>query len=51
MKRVNQETGEIIDLPEPERKEHHHNKKHEDAPAETTESAPSAETPVETPAE
>ncbi|MBP5343544.1 MAG: polyribonucleotide nucleotidyltransferase [Alphaproteobacteria bacterium] len=51
MKRVNQETGEIIELPEPERKERHHDKKHEDKPAEATEPAPSAETPVETPAE
>ena len=36
MKRVNQETGEIIELPEPERKERHHDhdKKHEDKPVE-----------------
>ena len=51
MKRVNQETGEIIELPEPEHKERHHDKKHEDKPAETAEPAPIAETPAETPAE
>ena len=35
MKRVNQETGEIIELPEPERKERHHDhdKKREEKPA------------------
>jgi len=51
MKRVNQETGEIIELPEPEHKERHHDKKHGDKSAESTESAPAEETPVETPAE